>query len=783
MRKKVLVAFTTLLFTLTGALCACSQNDTPKTPEVESVTLSEEAMALYVGDEKTLEAKILPDTASDKSVKWYAGDENIVTVNNGKIKAIATGYTFVLAKSNDGGLTDSCTIKVYEKATDVRLDKSELTMVVGVEQTLVPTVTPSTSVDDLVWSCEPVGIVSVNKGKIMPLIEGNAVVKVSTADGSKSAICNITVKACTKDIILSSENLNDDELTLLFNESEEVSAKIIPDNAMQGVKWSSDNSQIANVDENGKITAGTVAGKTNITATSEDGVVSKTIKVTVFDPSVVDNITFEKSSYNVLKGSTNEKLAVKFMPEESATGKTIEFNSSNQNIATISNDGTITALNYGRTTITAKVGEKQATCEVIVTRFADSTGLVMHYNEQDGTLQNVTINSDNIAQRVNTFATGDGQGSYVYYAEATFNGISLKDFTGGTTGIGMIHAVNAVNSKETNKDFLFDKINSYIFNADNNSYGMWYRQGIGYDVSDNDLLYNVDMNMLGTFGTTMKKTFTEQTSLKYGIARDNNYIYTFINDVMMLKRVIPSELKNKATYAGIYTDCCAEEGHYIDNITYLDGEEALQKINSADRSFVLSRNEGNEVKFGENNKSFTLTGKGNWWATSVTPTEFFDANVTIDFDLTHTADTEGHIIFNIVGNEEQFKGNTDKTDIKAANNTVVAYSMWTNATGTQVNGVDVYPDTTTGYNDKANRDYVEFAKNDGVLHYTIKLSMDENGLVTSVITVKAGETIIATATKTTTKAWNNKDLSIHFLAGEKVGYTVSNFIVTKDSNK
>ena len=496
-----------------------------------------------------------------------------------------------------------------------------------------------------------------------------------------------------------------------------------------------------------------------------------------------ESISFEKSSYTILKGSSSEKLVVNFSPEDSSEGKTIKYSSSNQNIATISDDGTVTGLDYGRTVITAEVDDKKTTCEVIVTRFADSTGLTMHYNEQDGTLQNVTINADNIAQRVNTFATGDGQGSYVYYAEATFNGISLKDFTGGTTGIGMVHAASVNNSKTSNKDFLFDKINSYIFDINNNNYGMWYRQGMGYDVSDNDLLYNVNIDMLGTFGTTMIKTFTEQTSLKYGIARDNNYIYTFINDVMMLKRVIPSELKNKATYAGIYTDCCAEEGHYIDNITYLDGEEALQKINSADRSFVLSRNEGNEVKFGENNKSFTLTGKGNWWATSVTPTEFFDANVTIDFDLTHHIDTDGHIIFNIVGNEEQFKGNTDKTDIKAANNTVVAYSMWTNATGTQVNGVDVYPDTTTGYNDKANRDYVEFAKNDGVLHYTIKLSMDENGLVTSVITVKAGETIIATATKTTTKAWNNKDLSIHFLAGEKVGYTVSNFTVTKDSTK
>ena len=56
--------------------------------------------------------------------------------------------------------------------------------------------------------------------------------------------------------------------------------------------------------------------------------------------------------------------------------------------------------------------------------------------------------------------------------------------------------------------------------------------------------------------------------------------------------------------------------------------------------------------------------------------------------------------------------------------------------------------------------------------------MDENGFVTSVITVKAGDTVIATATKTTTKSWADKDLSIHFLAGENVKYTVSNFTVT-----
>ena len=92
MRKKLLVVLITLLLVFTCALCACNNN--PKAPEVESVTLSKTAIALYVGDEIQLEAKVLPETASDKSVKWYVGDENVITVHDGKVTAVGVGLTF-----------------------------------------------------------------------------------------------------------------------------------------------------------------------------------------------------------------------------------------------------------------------------------------------------------------------------------------------------------------------------------------------------------------------------------------------------------------------------------------------------------------------------------------------------------------------------------------------------------------------------------------------------------------------------------------------------------------
>ena len=119
------------------------------------------------------------------------------------------------------------------------------------------------------------------------------------------------------------------------------------------------------------------------------------------------------------------------------------------------------------------------------------------------------------------------------------------------------------------------------------------------------------------------------------------------------------------------------------------------------------------------------------------------------------------------------------TDIKASQ-TAVAYSMWTSANAAQINGVEVYPDTTEGYNDATDRDYVGFSANGGNVHVKITLSMDENGYITSVLELTENGASLGTATKKTTKTYLGKKLSIQFLAGENIEYTVSNFSITRN---
>lgn len=78
----------------------------------------------------------------------------------------------------------------------------------------------------------------------------------------------------------------------------------------------------------------------------------------------VEKITLDKTSVTLKKNGTH-KLDVKVSPENT-TDKTILFQSSNDNVATVSNDGVITATGGGTATITVKVGSKTATCKVTV---------------------------------------------------------------------------------------------------------------------------------------------------------------------------------------------------------------------------------------------------------------------------------------------------------------------------------------------------------------------------------------------------------------------------------
>lgn len=80
--------------------------------EVESVTVSEETLALVVGGATgDLDATVLPVNASDPDVAWTSSDELVATVDtDGVVTAVAAGTATITATA--GEQTDTCAVTV-----------------------------------------------------------------------------------------------------------------------------------------------------------------------------------------------------------------------------------------------------------------------------------------------------------------------------------------------------------------------------------------------------------------------------------------------------------------------------------------------------------------------------------------------------------------------------------------------------------------------------------------------------------------------------------------------
>lgn len=108
--------------------------------------------------------------------------------------AIVASLTYTLALSACGGGNAETHEPPTVAVSSVSLDKSELTLEIGGEETLTATVNPDNATDKTVtWFVSPAGIVTVANGKVTAVAAGTATVTATA--GSKSDACSVTVNA------------------------------------------------------------------------------------------------------------------------------------------------------------------------------------------------------------------------------------------------------------------------------------------------------------------------------------------------------------------------------------------------------------------------------------------------------------------------------------------------------------------------------------------------------------------------------------------------------------
>jgi uncharacterized protein YjdB len=256
--------------------------------------------------------------------------------------------------------------------SSVGLDKSSMTLTAGSQRQLTAIIQPNNATNQIgAWSSSNDAIATVSgRGLVTGVGPGTADIILTTQDGNYSAKCTVTVLTAVTDV-----SLNKSEMILAMGGQEQLYETIQPSNAAnQAVTWSSSDSSIAAVSDNGLVT-GISAGTATITVTTQNG--NKTAKCTVMVPLVaVSNVILNKYAAAVLVGQS-EQLTVAIQPSD-ATYKNVTWLSNNNDIATVSASGLVAAVSVGTATITVTTqdGNKTAKCTVTVT--ATLTGVSLN---------------------------------------------------------------------------------------------------------------------------------------------------------------------------------------------------------------------------------------------------------------------------------------------------------------------------------------------------------------------------------------------------------------------
>ena len=182
--------------------------------------------------------------------------------------------------------------------------------------------------------------------------------------------CLLAVSACKKDeqeVHVTGVSVSPATLSLVEGASDQLRATVTPsDAANKSVSWTSSATAIATVDNTGKVTA-VSAGTATITVKTADGGKTATCAVTVTTKVIpVTGISIEEGATAEVEEGKTVALTAKVQPDN-ATDKTLTWTSSNKAIATVA-DGVVTGVAAGQAVITAKAGDKEATCTVTVKR-------------------------------------------------------------------------------------------------------------------------------------------------------------------------------------------------------------------------------------------------------------------------------------------------------------------------------------------------------------------------------------------------------------------------------
>lgn len=352
----------------------CTFKITKPIINASKITLNTTSLTLEIGTSQLLTAYVEPYNTTDPTVKWTSSNNDVATVTaDGLVYAVGTGSAIITAQC--GSVKATCTVNVPEPfipATHISLNTTSLSLRVGDTAQLTATVKPTNATNKtIVWSSTDPSIASVSETGLIKALDAGTTVITATC-GDLMAECSITV---SYPIINPSKiTLNESNLNLYIGSDWQLTAVIEPVNTSdKTVTWTSSNEDVVTVTQSGMVTA---VGIGEATITAQCGPVFATCSVKVSEAPIYPTTISLNYEIIFLSIGSNEQLLA-FIEPENTTDKTILWSSSDDSIASVSENGLVCGISEGIATITAQCHTVSATCRVAVSKSSGVDHIIM----------------------------------------------------------------------------------------------------------------------------------------------------------------------------------------------------------------------------------------------------------------------------------------------------------------------------------------------------------------------------------------------------------------------
>lgn len=328
---------------------------------LKSISLNKDKETLNKNGQVQLNVIYNPtDTTDNKTVKWTSSDEGVAKVDDsGKVTALSGGTTTITATV--GEYTAKCVITVVIKIEKVEINSSDFTLNRGEHKKLNATITPNDTTEDKIvtWDSSNKDVATVDtEGNVIAVSAGKTTITATV--GSHTAKVNVTVV-----VPITNFQASETEMTIYkgATNAQVITTTITPLDTTEDktIEWTSSDSTTVTVDENGKIT-GLKVGHATITGKLSNGM-NVIVNVTVEIIPVTDlEVKYDDT---ILKGKTS-KITVNPIPANTTEFTNVEFTSSDEEILTVDEDGTVTGLKAGTAKVTIKVGDVEKEIEITI---------------------------------------------------------------------------------------------------------------------------------------------------------------------------------------------------------------------------------------------------------------------------------------------------------------------------------------------------------------------------------------------------------------------------------